>query len=88
MFLVSSSYLKSRAEIETLLVAQAQWLKTQHDAGTFVASGCNLERTSGTILVRGLDLDRLEALLASSPFAQANAARYAIVEIPGLIDQD
>lgn len=81
MFVVSSTYLKPREEIDALLSAHAVWLKKQHDAGYFITSGSNVERTGDSILVQGITRESLESLLNQSPLVRAKAAQYDIMEI-------
>ncbi len=80
MFLVTSTYLKSREEMESLLPLHAEWLKTQHEEGIFLASGSVVPRSGGAIMAHALSREKLEALLASSPLAQAGAVHYKIEE--------
>lgn len=86
MFVISSTYLKTREEIAHLLPMHALWLKEQHEAGIFLSSGCNLARTGGAILAQGISKEALETLLAQSPFARAKAARYDINEVTHFAD--
>lgn len=81
MFVVTSTYLKPREEMEALLSDHAQWLREQHEAGIFISSGSNVERTGGAILVQGVDRPTLEALLVTSPLDRAGAARYELIEM-------
>ncbi|MDR3411637.1 MAG: YciI family protein [Formivibrio sp.] len=81
MFVVTSTYLVSREERESLLPAHAEWLKRHHETGVFISSGSNVGRTGGAILVQGVDRMALETILANSPFSLACAARYDIVEM-------
>ena len=81
MFFVSSIYLKSREEIEPLLTNHAEWLRTQHEEGVFVASGSMVPRAGGAIMALGVSREQLESILANSPLAQAGAISYSIEEI-------
>ncbi len=78
MFLVTSTYLKSREEMEPLLPLHAEWLKKQHEEGIFIASGSVVPRSGGAIMAHALTREKLETLLASSPLAQAGAVHYRI----------
>ncbi len=81
MIVVTSTYLKPHEEMEPLLAEHALWLKAQHEAGHFISSGSNIERTGGAILTQGLGLAALEALLATAPLALAGAIRYELTEM-------
>lgn len=86
MFVVSSTYLKPREEIDALLASHAVWLKKQHEAGYFISSGSNVERTGDSILVQGITRESLESLLDQSPLVRAKAAHYAIMEISSVAE--
>ena len=81
MFVVVSTYLKPCDEMAPHLPAHAEWLKKQHEAGHFIASGSLLPRSGGMILVHALSRPMLETVLAEAPLARAGAARYEIVEM-------
>lgn len=81
MFFVASTYLKSQEEMEPLLSSHAEWLRIQHEEGSFLASGSQVPRAGGAIMAHGMSRSQLENLLANSPLAQAGAVHYTIEEI-------
>jgi uncharacterized protein YciI len=84
MFVVILTYIKPLEEIDILLAAHVSWLDEQYAAGYFLASGRRVPRTGGVILVRGLEREALDAILARDPFKLGGVADYQVVEfIPG-----
>lgn len=86
MFVVMSTYLVPSEEMGEWIPAYVDWLKEQHDAGIFISSGCNLERTGGALLVNAMDLAVLQQILARSPYSQAGVATYQVTEITNPVD--
>lgn len=80
MYFVSLHYLRSLNEVEAHLSAHRAWLDRHYASGELLASGPKVPRTGGVLLVRAMPRPRLDALLASDPFAQAGVAKYEITE--------
>ncbi|MBB5956216.1 uncharacterized protein YciI [Saccharothrix tamanrassetensis] len=80
MYVVLLEYIKPLAEVDYALPEHVDWLNKQYEAGRFLASGRQVPRVGGVIIVRPMPRGRLDALLATDPFAQQKLARYRVVE--------
>jgi uncharacterized protein YciI len=80
MFVVLLTYQKPLAEIDRLMKEHVRFLQEQYDAGLFVASGRQVPRTGGVILVSGTDRASLEAIMRRDPFVREGAARFEVIE--------
>ena len=58
----------------------ADWLNRQYEAGYFLASGRRKPRTGGVIIARPMSRLKLDAILATDPFAMGKLARYEVIE--------
>jgi uncharacterized protein YciI len=52
MFIVTLTYVRPLEELDTLMDAHVTWLKKHYASGLFVASGRQVPRKGGVILVR------------------------------------
>ncbi|MBE5253504.1 YciI family protein [Mixta mediterraneensis] len=68
MYVVYLSYSRPVEEVEALLELHVQWLDRYFDAGVFIAAGRKDPRTGGMVLVKDIDRDRLDTILAEDPF--------------------
>ena len=80
MYVVNITYTASLDRIDDALEAHRAFLGQQFDAGVFIAAGPKLPRTGGIILAVRIDRERLDAILATDPFAQQQLATYAVEE--------
>ncbi|MVN88134.1 hypothetical protein GO986_15380 [Deinococcus sp. HMF7620] len=80
MFVVLLQYIQPLSAVEPLLEAHRAFLEQHYATGHFVASGAQVPRTGGVILVRGLSREALDSVLAEDPFAQADLAAYEVIE--------
>lgn len=80
MFVVLLHYLQPLADIEAFLQEHREYLERQYAAGHFVASGPQVPRVGGVILVRNLGRDALDVVLAQDPFYREGIAQYQIIE--------
>jgi len=80
MFVVILTYTKPLAEVDAHLQAHRAWLKSQYDAGVFVASGRQSPPVGGVILARGADRAALEKILAQDPFNSNGVAQYHVIQ--------
>lgn len=79
MYIVLLTYTKPLDEIDYVLPDHLDWLNRQYDAGHFLASGRQQPRVGGVILARTMPRGKLDALLATDPFAIRHMARYDVV---------
>jgi len=79
MYLVYLSYHRPVEEVETLLEPHIQWLDRYFAAGVFIAAGRKDPRTGGMIMVKDIDRQRLDAILAEDPFVAV--ANYEVTKV-------
>ncbi|WP_028223404.1 YciI family protein [Paraburkholderia oxyphila] len=80
MYIVSLTYIASLERIDDALPAHRDWLDAQFAAGNFVAAGPKVPRDGGVILASNMERARLDALLATDPFAEQGLVAYTITE--------
>jgi uncharacterized protein YciI len=79
-FMVTLTYLVDLSEVDASLPEHDAWLDQQYADGVFVASGRQVPRVGGMILVAGTRREDLERRLALDPFGRLGLAEHAIVE--------
>jgi len=80
MYVVNLTYTASLERVDDALEAHRAFLVQQFEAGVFVMAGPKVPRDGGVIVAMGIERTRLNAILASDPFAQQNLARYDVTE--------
>ncbi|MEU6149362.1 YciI family protein [Actinosynnema sp. NPDC047251] len=80
MYIVLLEYIKPLAEVDYTLPDHVDWLNKQYEAGYFLASGRQTPRVGGVIITRPMPRGKLDALLATDPFAVQKLARHRVVE--------
>ena len=80
MFIVTLTYLVDLSEVDVALPEHVAWLDQQYADGVFVASGRQVPRVGGMILVAGTSREDLERRLALDPFGRLGLAEHAVVE--------
>jgi uncharacterized protein YciI len=80
MYVVLLNYIVSIEEIDLVLPDHAEWLAKQYEHGHFLASGRRVPRIGGVILARPMSRGKLDAILASDPFAVQHLAKYEVIE--------
>lgn len=80
MYVVNLTYTAPLERVDDALEAHRAFLERQFDAGVFIAAGPKLPRTGGIILAARIGRERLDAILATDPFAQQQLATYAVEE--------
>ncbi|CAG4923503.1 YciI family protein [Paraburkholderia saeva] len=78
MYVINLTYTASLDRVDDALDAHRAFLGQQFDAGVFIAAGPKLPRTGGIILAARIERERLDAILASDPFAQQQLATYTV----------
>ncbi|CAI0716481.1 YciI family protein [Serratia entomophila] len=78
MYIVSLTYHRPIAEVDSHLEGHIAWLKKYFQEGTFVASGRKNPRTGGVILAKGIERTRLDDILAEDPFSAV--AHYEVTD--------
>lgn len=86
MFIVSLTYKRPLAEVDSYLDVHVAYLKQEYDNGNFIASGRKIPRTGGIILCKVKTRDELDGILAKDPFHINDIADYDITEfIPSMV---
>ncbi|POR50195.1 uncharacterized protein YciI [Paraburkholderia eburnea] len=80
MYIVSLTYTASLEHIDDALPAHRDFLDAQFACGHFVAAGPMVPRNGGVIVASNMERARLDAILASDPFARQGLAAYTITE--------
>jgi uncharacterized protein YciI len=80
MFVVLLNYVQPIAQVERHLEAHRAFLDRHFAAGRFVASGAQVPRIGGVILVRGMSRQQLDDVLAEDPFHRERLAQYQVIE--------
>jgi uncharacterized protein YciI len=80
VFVVTLTYLVDLSEVDAALSEHVAWLDQQYADGVFIASGRQVPRVGGLILVAGTNREDLERRLALDPFGRLGLAEHAVVE--------
>jgi uncharacterized protein YciI len=78
MFVLELTYTVPLEQVQSLLEEHMGWVRTQYEAGVFVASGRKEPRDGGVILAVGNDRDAIEKLVAADPFSVAGVCEYRV----------
>ncbi|MGH3449280.1 MAG: YciI family protein [Haloechinothrix sp.] len=80
MYVVLSTYTAPIAEIDYVLPDHSEWLTKQYEAGHFLFSGRREPRVGGVIIARPMLRGKLDAILATDPFAYRHLVHYEVIE--------
>ena len=80
MFVLNLRYTAPLDDVDALLADHVAWLKSQHEAGHFIAWGRKVPREGGMIMAHAADRDEAEALAASDPFVKGGVATVEVIE--------
>ncbi|MEV0680031.1 YciI family protein [Actinosynnema sp. NPDC050436] len=80
MYIVLLEYIKPLDEVDYALPDHVDWLNKQYQAGHFLASGRQVPRVGGVIIARPMLRGKLDALLATDPFAVQKLVRHRVVQ--------
>ncbi|ASL43669.1 hypothetical protein bAD24_I09270 [Burkholderia sp. AD24] len=80
MYVINLSYIASLERVDDVLDAHRAFLTRQFETGVFIAAGPKVPRDGGIILAVGVEREKLDAILASDPFAVQRIARYEVTE--------
>ncbi|SFP35406.1 Uncharacterized conserved protein YciI, contains a putative active-site phosphohistidine [Amycolatopsis arida] len=80
MHVVLVNYTAPLQEIDYALPDHAEWLAKHYECGHFLASGRRTPRTGGVIIARPMSRGKLDAILATDPFAVRHLAQYEVIE--------
>jgi uncharacterized protein YciI len=81
VYIVLLHYTAAAEEVSFSLPDHAEWLTRQYNAGYFLVSGRREPRVDGAvILAKSISRGKLDALLATDPFAVRKLATYEVLE--------
>ncbi|PJJ17837.1 uncharacterized protein YciI [Janthinobacterium sp. 67] len=80
MFIVLLHYVQPLAAIEAHIEEHRSFLDRHYAAGHFLASGPQVPRTGGAILVKSLSREELDGVLAEDPFHREHIATYQVIQ--------
>ena len=80
MFIAILTYKKPLEEVDCFLRAHREYLAKHYAAGDFIASGPQMPRVGGVIMIKANDRTAVEAIIAQDPFNINGIADYQIVE--------
>ncbi|MGC7097152.1 YciI family protein [Amycolatopsis lurida] len=80
MYVVLVNYTAPLEEIDYALADHAEWLTRQYEQHHFLASGRRNPRIGGVIIARPMPRGKLDAILATDPFALRHLATYEVIE--------
>ncbi|GAA4612782.1 YciI family protein [Saccharopolyspora hordei] len=84
MFVVLLHYTAPESDIDAYLVDHYEWVSRHYDAGDFIAAGHRHPRSGAVIIARAMARGRLDAILATDPFALHKLVRYEVIEFHAL----
>lgn len=80
MYVVLVNYTAPLEEIDYALADHADWLTRHFESQHFLASGRRNPRIGGVIIARPMARGKLDAILATDPFALQHLATYEVIE--------
>lgn len=80
MFVVILTYKRPISEVDKYLQAHRGYLAGHYAAGDFIASGPQIPRAGGVIMMRAASREAVDALIAQDPFHINGIADYQVVE--------
>ena len=80
MFIAILTYKKPLSEVDRFLAAHREYLARHYAAGDFIASGPQIPRVGGVIMMKTDSRVAVDAIIAEDPFHINGIASYQIVE--------
>lgn len=80
MFVLELTYTAPFERVDEYMADHLSWVKTQYDAGVFLASGRKEPRDGGVVLAVGNDRAAIEELVAGDPFSVAGVCDYRVTQ--------
>ena len=81
LWMLTSTYVRPEAEVDTLLAAHVAHLEQHRAAGRFLAWGRLVPRTGGFILAWLADRAEVDAVLAEDPFTSGGVATWTVHQL-------
>ena len=80
MFIAILTYKKPLSEVDRFLAAHRDFLAKHYATGDFIASGPQIPRLGGVIMMKADSREAVDAIIAEDPFHVNGIADYQIVE--------
>lgn len=80
MFIAILTYRKSLDEVDRFLQAHRDFLAEHYAAGDFIASGPQIPRAGGVIMIKSGSREAVSRILSRDPFNINRIADYQVVE--------
>ncbi len=80
MFIAILTYKKPLSEVDKFLAAHREYLAEHYAAGDFIASGPQIPRVGGVIMIKADNRAAVDSIIAQDPFNINDIADYQIVE--------
>lgn len=80
MYVVLVQYKAPEVDIDIALPDHSEWISRHYDAGDFIAAGRRAAHGGGVIIARAMPRGRLDAILATDPFALRKLVRHEVIE--------
>ena len=80
MFIAILTYKKPLEEVDRHLQAHRDYLAKHYAAGDFIASGPQIPRVGGVIMIKADNRAAVDSIIAQDPFNLHEIADYQIVE--------
>jgi uncharacterized protein YciI len=84
MYVVLLEHKAPRADIDAELPDHSEWIAQHYDAGDFIAAGRRDAQNGDVIIARAMSRGRLEAILATDPFALRKLVKHEVIEFRAL----
>ena len=80
MFIAILTYKKPLSEVDKFLAAHREYLAEHYAAGDFIASGPQIPRVGGVIMIKADNRAAVDSIIEQDPFNINGIADYRIVE--------
>jgi uncharacterized protein YciI len=80
MFVITSTYLKSKDIVEKYLMEHREFLDVYYKKGLIIASGRKTSGNGGVIFAKDGTKEELEKILMEDPFSREQISKYEIFE--------
>lgn len=77
LFIVTSSYLRSKTEIAAVTPRHREWLDQHYRTGLFIVSGRMVNGAGGVLLANAESQAQLEQVFAQDPFVLEGCLEYS-----------
>jgi uncharacterized protein YciI len=84
MYVVLLQYKAPEVDIDVALPDHSEWVSHHYDAGDFIAAGRRAGHGGSVIIARAMPRGRLDAILATDPFALRKLVKYEVIEFQAL----